>query len=57
MDTTAAGILIDPDQLDKIDFSYPILLSPVKMIVPAGEEESRLFAFVRPFQPMVKFHL
>jgi hypothetical protein len=57
VDTTAAGILIDPDQLDKIDFSYPILLSPVKMIVPAGEEESRLFAFVRPFQPMVKFHL
>jgi len=54
VDITAAGGLIDPDQLDKIDFTYPIVLSPLKMIVPSGEEESRLFAFVRPFQPMVK---
>ena len=44
---------IKPEQLEEVDFTYPIILAQLKMIVPAGVEESRLFAFVRPFQPLV----
>ena len=47
---------IKPEQLEEVDFTYPIILAQLKMIVPAGVEESRLFAFVRPFQPLVHFH-
>ena len=47
------AIAIEPDQLEEVDFTYPIILAQLKMIVPAEVEESRLFAFVRPFQPLV----
>jgi len=47
------GIAVQADQLEQIDFSYPILMSPFRMIVPAAQEKSRLFAFIRPFQPLV----
>jgi small-conductance mechanosensitive channel len=47
------GIAVQADQLEQIDFSYPILMSPFRMIVPAAQEKSRLFAFTRPFQPLV----
>ena len=47
------GLAIEADQLKEIDFTYPSVLAQLKMIVPAGVEESRLFAFVKPFQPMV----
>ena len=50
-------VIIDPDHLDQMDYcTYPVIISQMKMIVPAGKEESRLFAFVRPFQPLVHFH-
>lgn len=47
------AIAIEPEQLEEVDFTYPIILAQLKMIVPAEVEESRLFAFVRPFQPLV----
>ena len=49
------GISINPDaeQLKIVDIPYPVIMTPFRMIVPAPVEESRLFAFVRPFQPMV----
>ena len=43
----------DAEQLKEIDFTIPTVSNPLQMIVPAGVEESRLFAFVRPFQPLV----
>lgn len=49
------GIAVEADQLKVIDFTYPVVMSQLKMIVPAAVEESRLFAFVRPFQPLVGF--
>ena len=47
------GIAVEADQLKTIDFTNPVIMSQLKMIVPAGVEESRLLAFVRPFQPLV----
>lgn len=42
-----------PDRKKVIDFSYPFWIGPFKLLVPKPEEESRLFAFIRPFQPLV----
>jgi len=47
------AISIQAEQLESIDISYPISLNPFRMIVPAPKEKSRLFAFIRPFQPLV----
>ena len=47
------GFTVEPEQLKEADFTYPSVMNPLKMIVPAGVEESRLFAFVSPFQPLV----
>ena len=52
-DVDIMGIAVQAEQLEFIDFSYPILMSPFRMIVPAAQEKSRLFAFTRPFQPLV----
>ena len=50
-----SGMAIGPiiELLDKVDFCQPCGLATYKMIVPAAQEESRLFAFTRPFQPLV----
>ena len=51
-------ITADPDQLGNVDLcTYPVIIGQMKMIVPAGQEESRLFAFVRRFQSTVTFLL
>ena len=36
------GLAIEPDQLQFFEFTYPISMAPLKMIVPAPVEESRL---------------
>ena len=46
---------IESEQLNLVDFTFPTAMSLFKMLVPAAKEESRLFAFVRPFQPAVIF--
>ena len=43
----------DAERLKEVEFTYPPVLAQLKMIVPVEVEESRLFAFVRPFQPLV----
>lgn len=53
-DISGMAISVEADQLQQIDFSYPCALASYKMIVPAGHEASRLFAFTRPFQPLVE---
>ena len=52
-DISGMAIAVTADQLQQIDFSYPCALATYQMLVPAGHEESRLFAFARPFQPLV----
>ena len=44
---------IDVDDVPLVDFTLPVAMSNFKMLVPAAKEESRLFAFIRPFQPEV----
>jgi hypothetical protein len=36
-----------------MDFAYFIWTEPQAMVVPRPGEEPRLFAFIRPFQPLV----
>ena len=44
---------IEKEQLNLVDLTFPTAMSSFKMLVPAAQEETRLFAVVRPFQPMV----
>jgi hypothetical protein len=37
-----------------IDLSVPVLIQPYRLIVPWPDEESRLLAPIRPFQPAVR---
>ena len=37
----------------RVDISVPVLIEPYGLIVPWPNEESRLLAPIRPFQPMV----
>ena len=36
-----------------MEFTSMVWTEPFTLIVPKPEEESRLFAFIRPFQPLV----
>jgi len=53
IDINTAGMMSTPDRKKVIDFSYPFWIGPFKLLVPKPGEESRLFAFIRPFQPLV----
>ena len=53
-DISAMATAADPEQFKEVDFTHPSVLNPLKMIVPVGVEESLLFDFVRPFQPLVR---
>ena len=50
---SAMAMGIETEQLNLVGLTFPTVMSSFKMLVPAAHEESRLFAFVRPFQPMV----
>ena len=52
-DVDVMAISILAEQLEYIEISYPISMNPFRMIVPAPKEKNRLFAFIRPFQPLV----
>ena len=54
-DVSAMAMGIESEQLNLVDLTFPTAMSLFKMLVPAAKEESRLFAFVRPFQPAVIF--
>jgi len=38
----------------QIDLSVPVMIQPYRLIVPWPDEESRLLAPIRPFQPVVR---
>ena len=48
-----SGFIVTPDRKEKMDFAFFIGTEPYTLIVPKPEMESRLFAFIRPFHPMV----
>ena len=38
-----------------MEYTSMVWTEPFTLIVPKPEEESRLFAFIRPFQPLVTY--
>lgn len=55
MDLGAIGVTLylKHYQQQNIDLSVPIIIEPYKLVVPWPEEENRLLAPIRPFQPLV----
>ena len=53
IDAMCAGFIITIDRKEKMDFVYAIVTDLWTIVVPVPGEESRLFAFIGPFQPMV----
>jgi hypothetical protein len=45
------------DRVERMDYSFFTWTDGFSLVVPNPGEESRLFAFVRPFQPWVNYHL
>ena len=54
---TVIGIPLSIKTYQTCDMSNPILNQPYELIVPWPEEESRLLAPIRPFQPLVIYSL
>lgn len=43
------------DRVERMDYSFFTWVDGFSLVVPNPGEESRLFAFVRPFQPWVNY--
>jgi ionotropic glutamate receptor len=41
------------DRVERMDFTFHTFSDGFSLVVPKPEEESRLFAFIGPFQPNV----
>lgn len=52
-DALIGTLLVTPERKEKADFTFLAWSEPFVLIVPKPEQESRLFAFIRPFQPLV----
>jgi len=44
------------DRVERMDFTSHTWSEGFSLIVPRPEEESRLFAFIGPFQPTVSYY-
>lgn len=49
-------MIATPERIKKVDFAYMTWAEPYAIVVPQPGMEDRLVAFIRPFQPTVKFH-
>ena len=52
-DIFAIGLVASASAYSQIDITVPVMMEPFRLIVPWPEEESRLLAPIRPFQPIV----
>ncbi|EFX79724.1 hypothetical protein DAPPUDRAFT_244347 [Daphnia pulex] len=52
VDASAIGFIATPERKSVMDMAYFIWTEPQAMVVPRPGEEPRLFAFIRPFQPL-----
>lgn len=57
VDAYVNGLIATPERKAKADITYYIWTELYSLIVPLPEEESRLFAFVGTFQPLVMNYL
>ena len=53
VDISPIGFVANSPKYEQIDFSVPKMIEPYVIIVPWPKEESRIWASIRPFQPMV----
>ena len=53
VDISAIGVDMLHNVFEKVDISVPVMIEPYKLVVPWPDEESRLLAPIRPFQPLV----
>ncbi|XP_045025959.1 glutamate receptor ionotropic, delta-1-like [Daphnia magna] len=53
VDVYSNGVVATPERKQKVDLTYFIWTEPYSMVVPQPEEQSRIFAFIYPYQPMV----
>ena len=52
-DIFAIGLVASASAYSQIDITVPVMMESFRLIVPWPEEESRLLAPIRPFQPIV----
>lgn len=53
-DGILGSLVSNPDRAARVDFtSAHIWTEPYTLVVPKPKQQSRIFAFIRPFQPMV----
>ena len=53
-DALVACYIVDPSRAERMDYTCGLAWAePFNLVVPVPEYESRIFAFIRPFQPMV----
>ena len=53
VDALALGVYPTLERKKKMDFGYIVIAESCYMVVPRPGEEPRLFAFIRPFTPIV----
>lgn len=53
VDGLAVMLIVTPERKAKTDFTFMAWSEPYTLVVPKPEQLSRLFAFIRPFQPTV----
>ena len=53
VDALNVGTMATTERAKKMDFAYIMWAEPYAMVVPRSGEGPRLFAFIRPFTPMV----
>ncbi len=53
VDGIACSFFLTMDRVERMDFTFHTFSDGFSLVVPKPEEESRLFAFIGPFQPNV----
>lgn len=54
-DAAIGGFIITPKRFETLDFTFMTWVEPYNLAVPKPQPKSRLFAFIRPFQPTVSY--
>lgn len=57
IDGILCAFYLTPDRIERMSFTFPTWAEGFNMVVPKPGHESRLFAFIRPFQPTVRYYL
>lgn len=53
IDALMSSLIVNSQRAQKVDYAPLAWSEPYTIVAPKPEQKSRLFAFIRPFQPMV----